>query len=82
MLLEWSVFVLRDRGFEDAVSGDRHVGSSAECIESIGSVVFHCAAGRVFRSFMLLSRLTRDPNICHGEPVTRELRHPVATVLE
>ncbi|CUU05666.1 MAG: DUF433 domain-containing protein [Armatimonadetes bacterium] len=30
----------------------------------------------------LLSRITRDPNICHGKPVIRGLRYPVATVLE
>jgi len=30
----------------------------------------------------LLSRITRDPNICHGKPVIRGLRYPVSTVLE
>ena len=30
----------------------------------------------------LLSRITRDPNICHGKPVVRGLRYPVFTVLE
>jgi uncharacterized protein (DUF433 family) len=30
----------------------------------------------------LLSRITRDPNICHGKPVVRGLRYPVSTVLE
>ncbi|BCW96716.1 MAG: DUF433 domain-containing protein [Fimbriimonadales bacterium] len=30
----------------------------------------------------LLNRITRDPNICHGKPVIRGLRYPVATVLE
>jgi uncharacterized protein (DUF433 family) len=30
----------------------------------------------------LLSRITRDPNICHGKPVTRGLRYPVSTLLE
>lgn len=30
----------------------------------------------------LLSRITRDPNICHGKPVVRGLRYPVPTLLE
>jgi len=30
----------------------------------------------------LLSRITRDPNICHGKPVIRGLRYPVSTLLE
>lgn len=30
----------------------------------------------------LLSRITRDPNICHGKPVVRGLRYPVTTLLE
>ncbi len=30
----------------------------------------------------LLRRITRDSNICHGKPVIRGLRYPVATVLE
>lgn len=29
-----------------------------------------------------LSRITRDPNICHGKPVIRGLRYPVQTILE
>jgi uncharacterized protein (DUF433 family) len=29
-----------------------------------------------------LSRITRDPNICHGKPVIRGLRYPVSTLLE
>jgi uncharacterized protein (DUF433 family) len=30
----------------------------------------------------LLSRITRDPNICRGKPVIRGLRYPVSTLLE
>jgi len=30
----------------------------------------------------LLSRITRDPNICHGKPAIRGLRYPVSTLLE
>jgi uncharacterized protein (DUF433 family) len=30
----------------------------------------------------LLSRITRDPDICHGKPVIRGLRYPVSTLLE
>jgi uncharacterized protein (DUF433 family) len=30
----------------------------------------------------LLSRITIDPNICHGKPCVRGLRYPVETVLE
>ena len=30
----------------------------------------------------LLSRITRDPTICHGKPVIRGLRYPVSTLLE
>ena len=30
----------------------------------------------------LLSRITIDPNICHGKPTIRGLRYPVETVLE
>jgi uncharacterized protein (DUF433 family) len=29
-----------------------------------------------------LSRITRDPNICHGKPVIRGLRYPMSTLLE
>jgi len=29
-----------------------------------------------------LSRITRDPEICHGKPVIRGLRYPVQTILE
>ena len=30
----------------------------------------------------LLSRITIDPSICHGEPVIRGLRYPVESLLE
>lgn len=30
----------------------------------------------------LLSRITIDPDICHGKPVIRGLRYPVETILE
>lgn len=30
----------------------------------------------------LLSRITIDPEICHGKPCIRGLRYPVATILE
>lgn len=29
-----------------------------------------------------LSRITSDPNICHGKPVVRGLRYPVENILE
>ena len=31
---------------------------------------------------MLLSRITIDPNICHGKPVVHGLRYPVESLLE
>lgn len=31
---------------------------------------------------MLLSRITIDPQICHGKPVTCGLRYPVESILE
>ncbi len=30
----------------------------------------------------LLSRITIDPEICHGKPVIRGLRYPAETILE
>lgn len=30
----------------------------------------------------LLSRITIDPEVCHGKPCIRGLRYPVATILE
>ena len=30
----------------------------------------------------LLSRITIDPNVCHGKPVIRGLRYPVESMLE
>jgi uncharacterized protein (DUF433 family) len=30
----------------------------------------------------LLARITIDPEICHGKPVVRHLRHPVESLLE
>jgi uncharacterized protein (DUF433 family) len=30
----------------------------------------------------LLSRITVDPNICHGQPCLRGLRYPVELILE
>jgi len=30
----------------------------------------------------LLSRITVDPEICHGKPCIRGLRYPVETILE
>lgn len=30
----------------------------------------------------LLSRITQDPEICHGKPCVRGLRYPVETLLE
>ncbi|NEN21993.1 DUF433 domain-containing protein [Cryomorpha ignava] len=30
----------------------------------------------------LLSRITIDPNICHGKPCIRGLRYPVQNILE
>ncbi|MCW8127740.1 DUF433 domain-containing protein [Microbulbifer halophilus] len=30
----------------------------------------------------LLSRITIDPDICHGKPVIRGMRYPVANILE
>ena len=29
-----------------------------------------------------LSRITIDPNVCHGKPTIRGLRYPVETILE
>ena len=29
-----------------------------------------------------LDRITRDPEICHGKPVIRGMRHPVENLLE
>ena len=29
-----------------------------------------------------LSRITMDPNVCHGKPTIRGLRYPVETILE
>jgi len=31
---------------------------------------------------MLLSRITINPEICHGKPVIRNLRYPVESMLE
>ena len=31
---------------------------------------------------MLLSRITINPEICHGKPVIRNLRYPVESLLE
>jgi uncharacterized protein (DUF433 family) len=33
-------------------------------------------------SSALLSRITLDPEICHGKPTLRSLRYPVEAVLE
>ena len=33
-------------------------------------------------SATLLSRITIDPEICHGKPVIRGLRYPVESILE
>jgi uncharacterized protein (DUF433 family) len=30
----------------------------------------------------LLSRITIDPEICHGKPIIRKLRYPVESLLE
>lgn len=30
----------------------------------------------------LLSRITVDPEVCHGKPCLRDLRYPVETILE
>ena len=30
----------------------------------------------------LVDRITFDPNVCHGKPCIRGLRHPVETILE
>jgi uncharacterized protein (DUF433 family) len=30
----------------------------------------------------LLSRITHDPDICHGKPCIRGLRYPIDTILE
>jgi uncharacterized protein (DUF433 family) len=30
----------------------------------------------------LLSRITVDPEVCHGKPTVRGLRYPVETILE
>jgi uncharacterized protein (DUF433 family) len=34
------------------------------------------------KSGNLLSRITADPNICHGKPCVRGLRYPVELLLE
>ena len=34
------------------------------------------------KSEQLLSRITVDPNICHGKPCVRGLRYPVEFLLE
>jgi uncharacterized protein (DUF433 family) len=36
----------------------------------------------VMSSEQLLSRITMDPNICHGKPCVRGLRYPVEFLLE
>jgi uncharacterized protein (DUF433 family) len=33
-------------------------------------------------SEILLTRITVDPDICHGKPCVRGLRYPVETILE
>jgi uncharacterized protein (DUF433 family) len=41
---------------------------------------FDC--GPCFGMSPLLSRITVDPNICHGKPTIRNLRYPVESMLE
>jgi uncharacterized protein (DUF433 family) len=36
----------------------------------------------IMASETLLSRITVDPEICHGKPCLRGLRYPVETILE
>ena len=33
-------------------------------------------------NYLLIKRITIDPNICHGKPCTRGLRYPVEFILE
>jgi len=36
----------------------------------------------ILRVVSLLGRITVDPSVCHGRPVTRGLRYPVESMLE
>jgi uncharacterized protein (DUF433 family) len=47
----------------------------------LATVMGRCHLG-VMSSEQLLSRITVDPNVCHGKPCIRGLRYPVEMLLE
>ncbi len=49
---------------------------------SVGCLSFSCSAVIVWEMSELLSRITIDPEICHGKPAIRHLRYPVESMLE
>lgn len=48
----------------------------------MGCLSFSCSAVMVQGMNELLSRITIDPEICHGKPAIRHLRYPVESMLE
>jgi uncharacterized protein (DUF433 family) len=48
----------------------------------MGCLLFSCRAVIVWEMSELLSRITIDPEICHGKPAIRHLRYPVESMLE
>ena len=48
----------------------------------MGCLSFSCRRVIVLEMSELLSRITIDPEICHGKPAIRHLRYPVESMLE
>ena len=48
----------------------------------MGCLLFSCNAVIIQYMNELLSRITIDPEICHGKPAIRHLRYPVESMLE
>jgi uncharacterized protein (DUF433 family) len=51
-------------------------------LEVISILSFSENAVRLDNMSELLSRITIDPEICHGKPVIRHLRYPVESMME
>ena len=62
------------------------LGEAREFAAISSGLEFALEAGAACDNFpamsTLLSRITIDPNLCHGKPCVRGLRYPVTTLLE
>jgi uncharacterized protein (DUF433 family) len=65
----------------DWAAGARH-GTGRSGVFTARNSAGSWRGGRKFEVVSRLHRITSDPEVCHGKPVIRGLRYPVADILQ